>query len=214
MKRLALILAVVGILGTPPAALHSQGKVATRHMLVKWAGQVPTLSFNARDFANRDVVRKLRTGLPQTIVTRVYAYPEKGKKPISVAALSCRVIYDLWADTYRIEVQREEGTRSLSARDVGGVMQSCLDFRKLGFGKPGRFAKHRGGKVYFAAIVEFNPLSAGTVKRIRRWLARPGGEALEGDAFFGSFVSIFVTRGMGTAEKTLSFRSALFGVPP
>ena len=63
-------------------------------------------------------------------------------------------------------------------------------------------------------IVELNPMSQDTVQRIRRWLAQPNGNQLDGNAFFGSFVSIFVTRKMGNAEKTLTFRSELFSVPP
>src|SRR6185369_12676784 len=71
--------------------------VVLRPMAVSWLGHVPVLSFSAADFIDAGVREKLGSGLPQRIVTRVYAYPEHGgDEPITVAALSCRVVYDLW----------------------------------------------------------------------------------------------------------------------
>jgi hypothetical protein len=72
----------------------------------------------------------------------------------------------------------------------------------------------RGSQIYFAVVTELNPLSPDAVQRIRRWLARPTGSELNGNAFFGSFVSIFVGRKLGEADKLLSFRSNAHLVPP
>jgi hypothetical protein len=53
-----------------------------------------------------------------------------------------------------------------------------------------------------------------TVERIRRWIARSGESGkLTGDGFFGSFVSIFVDRRMGSAERSLRFQSPLMWAP-
>jgi hypothetical protein len=57
-------------------------------------------------------------------------------------------------------------------------------------------------------------MSRDAVQRIRRWLARPAGNELNGSAFFGTFVSIFVGRKLGAADKALTFRTVASKVPP
>lgn len=185
-----------------------------RPMLVNWLGHVPVLNFSTADFVNASVTDKLGSGLPQRIVTRVYAYPEAGEEPITVSAMSCRVVYDLWEGVYRVQSQSDKSDRSFVANDLATVVRSCLDVRTLAIGDSETFARYRGRRVYFAALVELNPLSPDTVQRIRRWLSKSGGGQLRGDAFFGSFVSIFVSQRLGSAEQSLAFRSEIFSVPP
>lgn len=188
--------------------------VLVRPMAVKWSGQAPLLSFSARDFVTKSVAEKLDSGLPQRIVTRVYAYPEGGAEPIGVSALSCRVIYDLWEGVYRVQEQNATSDLTRTLGDRAAAMSACLDVRSLALGDAELFNRYRGRSIYFAAIIELNPVSPDTVQRIRRWLSKSNGGQLRGDAFFGSFVSIFVSRRMGSAEHTLAFRSALYSVPP
>lgn len=195
--------------------LHAEpaGDVPVRAISVTFR-DVPALSFSVRDLVDSEVVKKLQSGLPQTITTRVYAYADKGRDPLSMAALSCRVVYDLWEGVYRIERQTESSDKTLSARSLDGVVSQCLSFRGYPLGDAKAFQHLRGSAVYFAVVTELNPLSADAVQRIRRWLARPTGSELNGNAFFGSFVSIFVGRKLGAADKVLSFRSNLYVVPP
>ena len=202
----------LGLLLTPATGL-GQGKVPVRSMNVAWSGARPQVSFSARDFLTRGVEKKLKSGLPQRIVTRVYAYRDKVEKPISAAVSSCRVVYDLWEGVYRVQLSTAARDESRSAKTVAQVAALCLDIDRLALGNSGLFERHRGKPIYFAAIVELNPLSPDTVQRIRRWLSRSGGGGLEGDAFFGSFVSIFVSRRMGSAERTITFRSRVLNVP-
>jgi hypothetical protein len=190
-----------------------QANVPTRAFTVTWRGN-PLVSYSVRDFVDGAVLQKLQSGLPQTLITRLYAYEERGRQPLSVAALSCRVVYDLWDGVYRIERQTEKSDRTVSVKTLDGVIQQCLEVQSYAVGELSAYARERGHAIYFGAVVELNPLSQETVQRIRRWLARPSGNELEGNAFFGSFVSIFVGRKLGSAEKTLSFRSELFVVPP
>lgn len=209
LARALLACSLSLVIGTAPA--RAEPAVPVRPMLVRWAGQVPSVSFTASDFLTPAVVRKLASGLPQTLVTRVYAYPEHGKEPLSLSLRSCRVVYDLWEELYRVQVETETAQRSFTARELDGAVRACVGAKDLSFGAD--FQARPGESVYFAVILELNPLSPATVQRMRRWLARTGPQQLDGDAFFGSFVSIFVTRGMGSAERTLSFRTALHAVP-
>jgi hypothetical protein len=214
VTRLRRILALALCALIASASLVYADGVPARPMLVSWLGHVPVLSFSIADFVNPSVKEKLNSGLPQRIVTRVYAYPETGEEPITVSALSCRVVYDLWEGGYRVQTQSDKADRSFVANDIAGVVRSCLDVRTLAIGDSDTFARYRGKRVYFAALVELNPLSPDTVQRIRRWLSKSGGGQLRGDAFFGSFVSIFVSRRLGSAEQVLAFRSEIFSVPP
>lgn len=211
--RLRVLLWLLMLMLMPwPARADSAG--AIRPMLLRWVGGAPQLSFSADDFVTARVADKLNGGLPQRIVTRVYAYLENKDDPISVTALSCRVAYDLWEDLYRVQVQTEQSDRSFAAADLQAVMRACLDVRSLSLGAAERFARHKGRRIYFAALLELNPLSRDTVRRIQRWLSKSGDGQLRGDAFFGSFVSIFVSRRMGSAEHSLAFRSATYAIPP
>jgi hypothetical protein len=182
-------------------------------MMVAWSGLIPALSFSTRDFMTPKIEKKLKSGLPQRIVTRIYAYSERSKRPLTAAVSSCRVVYDLWEGVYRVQVSTQQRDESHGARTSAQVAKLCLDVQKQALGNAAVFARHRGQRIYFAAIIELNPLSPDTVQRIRRWLSRSGGDQLEGDAFFGSFVSIFVSRQMGSAERTLTFRSRSLTVP-
>jgi hypothetical protein len=203
---IALVLCVATAARAEPTVPH-------RPMLVQWSDLLPKLSFSVDDFVTASVAEKLGSGLPQRIVTRVYAYPEGGEKPITATVLSCRVVYDLWEGVYRVQEQTTNADRSRTVPDLKGVVQACLNVRVMALGEHDTFARHRGKRIYFGAIIELNPLSPDTVQRIRRWLSKSGGGQLRGDAFFGSFVSIFVSRRLGSAERTLAFRSNTFSVP-
>jgi hypothetical protein len=195
------------------AAAQPAGDVPVRAIAVTFR-EAPVVSFSVRDLVDSEVVKKLQSGLPQTITTRIYAYGERGRDPLSVAALSCRVIYDLWEGIYRIERQTETTDKTLTSRSLDGVVTQCLSFQNYSVGDAKLLERVRGNQIYFAVVSELNPLSPDAVQRIRRWLARPTGSELNGNAFFGSFVSIFVGRKLGEADKVLSFRSNLHPVPP
>jgi hypothetical protein len=208
---LCTIFSVCGFAGRVSAQLP--GKLDSRPVQVTWADGAAKLTFSAKDFADANVQKKLQNGLPQTLVVRLYAFRDRSPEPFAASAVTCRVVYDLWEGGYRIERQTEQTDKTLSAKSVDGVIQQCLQGQSLRFADASVFDKQRGRSIYFAALVELNPLSQDTVQRIRRWLARPSGNQLEGNAFFGSFVSIFVSRNMGSAEKSMAFRCESLIVP-
>jgi hypothetical protein len=214
VRILVLVLASGTCLSLTTSDVRAQdiSQVSVRAMTARWHEGAPLLNFSARDFMDKEVKKKLESGLPQRIVTRVYAYPERGDRPIALTAASCRVVYDLWEAVYRVEEQTPAIDRARTTRDPAEALATCLEPKTLALGDRAAFAKLAGRRVYFGVIIELNPLSADTVQRIRRWLSRAGGE-LGGDAFFGSFVSIFVSRQLGAAERAFSFRSVLHTVP-
>lgn len=192
---------------------RAQEGIPPRRLGIRWQGSVPQLTFSARDLVNEEVRKKLRSGLPQTIELQILAL-EKGKQPVAVTARSCRVVYDLWEDVYRVQIQTPRKDRSVLVRSLDDVLDRCVVARHMQVGRTEEWDGRSEQRVHFAVLVEFNPMSQHTVERIRRWLARPtGGRGFEGDAFFGSFVGIFVNRRLGDAERAIRFRSQPIAVP-
>src|SRR5690606_37559173 len=91
---------------------------------------------------------------------------------------------------------------------LDGVLRRCLVADRMPVGAARDYEGRAQQRIYFAVLIELNPVSPESVHRLRRWLARPatGGRA-SGDAFFGSFVSLFINRQIGSAQRTLRFRS-------
>lgn len=211
-RPLSWFLAALALLAVLAAGAFAQEGVGSRRMGVRFEGSLPHLSFSARDLVTADVRRKLQSGLPQTIVLRIYAYTDGGRRPITIAPRQCRVVYDLWEEVYRVQIATADGDRSESVATLDAVASKCLVVRNMAVGTAEEYRSRSGQRVYFAVLVELNPLSPDTVQRIRRWLARGGGR-FDNDAFFGSFVSLFVNRRIGEAERTLRFRSQSVEVP-
>jgi hypothetical protein len=207
----ALVLS--GLSWGPARARADEGDIPSRRMGIRWNQKRPKVFFSARDLVNASVRRKLESGLPQRIDLSVFAYRERGGQPITAHARSCRVTYDLWERVYRVQLQTPRVDRSELVDSIDEVIETCLVARGVPIGTKERFEARSGRKVYFAVLVELNPMSADTVQRIRRWLARPATGGIEGEAFFGTFVSLFVNRRIGDAERTIRFRSQAVTVP-
>jgi hypothetical protein len=213
VRRAALTLAIA-VLASSSLASAQDESVSHRRLGVHWREGVPELVFSASDLASPTSVReRLQSGLAQTLVMRIYAYRESGE-PIAMAARSCRVIYDPWEEIYRVQVQEARVDRVESFHDLDAVVRRCLVARRMPIGGAAEYRGLAGQSVYFAVLVELNPLSPETVHRLRRWLTRPAGGAVGQEAFFGSFVSLFVNRRIGSAERTLRFRSQLVRMAP
>lgn len=208
----AALLAALALALLAPSTGSAQD-VPTREVRVRWADETASISFDATDLADRGLRRRLRSGYVQTLAMRVYAYGSGGE-PVAVALRSCRVLYDMWEENYRVQVQTDDADRVVTVDSVDEVLRTCMVAEGMRVGRSSHWRGARGGRVYFAALVELNPVSPDMVHRIRRWLARPGGATVGGgDAFFGSFVSLFVNRRIAEAELTFRFRSQEVPVP-
>lgn len=202
---------VLVVLLTP--AVAAQDVRALKSVRAVLVDGVPRVGFDARSFADASVREKLKSGLPQTIMMRVFVHlPGGGKQPLALSAQSCRVIYDLWSGSYHVQLDRPGRSSELSVATAKQVIEQCLVVNALplsGFDVP----RYRGKQLNISVGVELNPLSQATVQRIRRWLSRPAGGQLGGNAFIGSFVSIFVGRDIGSAEKSITYRPRTWMVP-
>lgn len=206
------LLAGLFLAWAPAVGAHAQ--IAQRRVGVRFESGVPRIDVSVADFAaDAETRRKLTSGLPQTLQLRVYAYDTGHEEPVAVAARSCRIAYDLWEERFRVQIASESGDRTVSLGSLDEVITQCLVAEHLPVGTARDWAAARGHRAYFAVAVELNPLTPDTVQRIRRWLARPQRGRVDSDSFFGSFVSLFVNRGIGAAERTRQFRSQDLEVP-
>jgi len=171
-------------------------------------------TFSFRPVADADVQRKLQSGLTTVIVVAGGVF-EVGRsdRPILRTGVwqSCRVTFDVWNDVYRLQIARPDGTKNVVAVNLEGVLRRCTEAREL----PIQGVLATGASVFLAATAEVNPVSQEMLEQIRRWVSRPPAStgALPGDSLFGSFVGLFVAR-IGKADRTMSFRTNTFVVPP
>jgi hypothetical protein len=190
---------------TPAALPQRAAQVVLEKNVVKL-----TVSF--RDAVDAEIAKKLQSGLPTVVTMRGYVFRESGGDPIALTAKSCRIVYDLWDEVFRIQLVQPGGPTSAVAVNVEGVLRNCGEARKLPLVERALLAE--GARYFVATLVEVNPVSQEMLDRIKRWVTRPNGSNAigPGDSLFGSFVGLFVAR-IGDADKKLAFRTQAF-LPP
>lgn len=218
MRRRWGSLAWLALVAAPAAARADTKPPKTPAALPQRAAQVVTeknvvkLTVSFRDVIDAEIAKKLQSGLPTVVTMRGYVFRESGGDPIALTAKSCRIVYDLWDEVFRIQLAQPGGPTSAVAVNVEGVLRNCCEAKKL----PLVDRKLLGGSVrYFVAtLVEVNPVSQEMLERIKRWVTRPNGSNAigPGDSLFGSFVGLFVAR-IGDADRKLAFRTQAF-LPP
>jgi hypothetical protein len=182
-----------------------------RRVGLSMRGDVIRASFSYRDVFNKQVRKKLDSGLPVRVVVQL-ALERKGKdRPYSYWARSVEIVYDLWEEDYVITMEDDRGRRRTR---VGTIDEAINLAGVLWRVRAAHLAGLRPGTYRFRVLAEVNPVSKEMVENIRRWLSRPsGGQGSEARSnFFGSFVGIFVDRRIGEADKSVAFVSQWFQV--
>ena len=212
VRSTAAALALVLTTRAQPARAQTvpSPSVPTRPATFSWDEQTLRATFSYRDVIDEAMQLKLKSGLPTRLDMRAYLFRDKGGAWIAATFRSCKVVYDVWDEVYRITVtQAGEPDRVDAALNVEGVLRRCAEARELAVGT--RSALQPTAAYYVGVIVEVNPVSPEMVERIRRWVSRTSSTAggAPGDALFGSFVGLFVNR-VGVADRQLLFRTPLF----
>lgn len=174
-------------------------------------GQLLRASFSFRDVVDKGVSDKLASGLPTVIAMRAYVLREGESNPVALAVRTCRVVYDLWDEVYRLRISGPGGERDTAALNLDGVLRQCAEVRDLPVVERSLLGADKAH--FLGVIVEVNPVSPQMLEQMRRWVSRPAGSTGigPGDALFGSFVGLFV-RQIGSADRTLRFRTQ--SIPP
>lgn len=190
---------------TPATLPQRNGEVSLegKHVLVNTA---------YRDVVDAEISKKLASGLPTVIVLRAWVFREGGGDPVAMTAKSCRIVYDLWDEVFRLQITQPGGQTDSVAVNLEGVLRQCAEAKKLRLVE--RSELDSSTRYLVAALVEVNPISPEMLDKIKRWVTRPNGSAAasKGDSLFGSFVGLFVTR-ISDADRKLSFRTPAFYPP-
>jgi hypothetical protein len=187
-----------------PAALPS------RNAEVALEGKHVLLSVAFRDVVDAEIAKKLASGLPTVIVLRAWLFRDSGGDPIALTAKTCKIVYDLWDEVYKLQITQPGGQTDSVAVNQEGVLRQCAEAKKLRLVE--RAELDSNARFFVAALVEVNPISQETMDRIKRWVTRPNASVSKGDSLFGSFVGLFVTR-ISDADRKLSFRTQAFYPP-
>ena len=221
MRRWApqiLALALVTMSSPPGARADDDTAPQTPATLPVRAAQVAledhfvTLTVGFRDVVDGEISKKLQSGLPTVLTMRGYVFPEQGGDPIALTAKSCRIVYDLWDEVFRIQLTQPGGQSSAVAVNVEGVLRNCGEAKKMPL--LARALMSDTARYFVAVLIEVNPVSPEMLDRIKKWVTRPSGSSAigPGDSLFGSFVGLFVAK-VGDADKKLAFRTQAFSPP-
>jgi hypothetical protein len=201
----------LALLALSPTTAHADEELPIRQAALAFdEKQTLRVSVGYRDVVDAATVAKLMGGLPTTIVMRAYVFRETGGAPLAAAFKTCRVIFDLWDEVYRIEIaQSGVGDVVTASPTLEGVLRRCAEADRLAV--IGRSVLPANAGYYLAGVVEVNPVSPEMLERIKRWVSRPSGTSTSapGDALFGSFVGLFVAR-IGVADRQVAFRTQSF----
>lgn len=188
-------------------------KLPARAATVALDDRVVRITVGYRDVLDVAMRKRLTSGLPTVVVLRGYVLRENGGDPVALVVKTCRVVYDLWDEIFRVELT-QTGALAVNtvAVNVEGVLRNCTELRRAVL--MDRALMNDQTRYFMAALVEVNPISAEMLDRIQRWVARPAGSTRlgPGDALFGSFIGLFVAR-IGDADRQLAFRTEGF-LPP
>lgn len=172
------------------------------------------ISVAYRDVFDAQAQQKLQSGLTTVVVLAAGVFrPDQNNAPVASAGVwqSCKVTFDVWNEVYRLQISRPDGERQAVALNIEGVLRRCGEIRGVELHGPLQ-PKQR---YFVAATVEVNPVSQRMLEQIRDWVSKPPGlhATTLGQTLFSSFVGLFVAR-IGKADRTLSFRTQTFVVPP
>jgi hypothetical protein len=189
---------------TNPAQLPS------RRANYAWDKTLLRATFSFRDVMDdKALTDKLSSGLPNVIAMRAYVFREGEVNPVALTVRTCRIVYDLWDEVYRLKITGPGVDRDTAAINVEGVLRQCAEARDLPV--VDRPLLTAGRAHFLAVIVDVNPVSPQMLAQMRQWVSRPTGSTGigPGDALFGSFVGLFV-RQIGASDKTINFRTQSF----
>jgi hypothetical protein len=212
LAAMAAVTAAPGALFAEETPLKSPSQLTQRTATIALEKKAVVMTVSYKDAIDDAISKKLLSGLPTTIAMRGYVFKDSGGDPVALAVKSCKIVYDLWDEVFRVTVTQAGGSTTTVAVNVEGVLRNCGEAKKIPVME--RSSMKDTQKYFVAVLVEVNPVSADMLDRIKRWVTRPNGSTSlsSSDSLFGSFVGLFVTR-IQSADKRVQFRTQAF-LPP
>ena len=203
-----LLCAATVLLGFVPFA---HGKDAeTRKLRFVERGKNLTVNMSFTNILDTDAYEALSSGFPTRIVLHVLVYQKGSDVPVAAQLIRKRVVYDLWDETYLLEVNGPAGKRQTRYESRVHLLRELTQLDRHPVAK----LKNIGiGPHYFLAVVaQLNPVEEARMAEMRRWLTKSSSESKldSGSSFFGTFVSVFANPKFEEAERVVRFRSQPF----
>ena len=199
----------LGLVLLAPAVAEADELTSKKMSFAERKGQlVVTTSFT--ELFDRKAYQALSSGVPSTVVARIYVYKKGRKLPVSFRALSITVVYDLWDERYVLSIRDGDSKKTLTHESR---VETLKDVTQLVRFPVAALSEVDIGPHYFLALVaELNPVEEEVLAEMRRWLTRSTSETRldSSSSFFGSFVSIFVNPKMAEADRVIRLRSQPF----
>jgi hypothetical protein len=186
----------------------------TTGVAVNGGGQL-LVSVGLQDLFGPDERQRLTSGFATRVLIRVALEEEGVRQPVAVAFQRTEIVYDIWDEKFRLRVTRGKGPEvHVEARTADEAIARAAALAQFPLVEA---ALLRPGASYVLACRgDLNPISEELLSDVRRWLVQPGPGAQRvrtGDAFFGSFVSIFVNPRIEDSERQVRFFSQSFALP-
>lgn len=197
--------------GIGPARAEDGGLEKQTMTFLERAGSI-YVTANVTSLFDARAYERLEKGLPNTVVIRLWVYPEGKAKPTGFVLLHNTCVYDLWREVYDCVRSGPSGRRPYKVKFRAEALKLLTTLDGVPIADVARVPYEERHVV--AAVAELNPVSKETMAEVRRWLSQGSGGGLDrGGSFFGSFVSVFVNLKVPEADRVLRVRSQPFYRP-
>lgn len=168
------------------------------------------VSLSFRDVADAAVLRKLKLGLPTTIVLTGILYAQGTEQPLASTLQNCKITWHVWEEMYRVEVNRpDQQTVRQWSPTLNGVLRRCAQTEHLPVAYVTQLPEEKPLVLRVKVLV--NPVSQELLQKIQSWISRPSNtaSASTGSILFSTFTGLFMTQ-MGEADRVLEFTTRPF----
>jgi hypothetical protein len=182
------------------------------HVRLVERGDWLTMSTKINKLFDNAAYAALDSGFVQTVIIRMWVYPQGGNEPIAFTALERHCVRDMWADEYDLLFVDQNARTKVVVKRHADALEQLTDLSEIQIAQSALLPYEQ---VFQLAIeAELNPVSKETQAEVRRWLSRGAGNDLDHNStFFGSFVSVFVNSKLPDADRVLRLRSQTFFRP-
>ncbi len=210
IRKLSLLLLVASIvMQVGEGNAWSKGVVETKMHFVE-SGANLTVSASFTNIIDSDGFAALSSGFPTRVVLHLLVYQKGSDTPVAAQRIRRRVVYDLWDETYLLEVTGPHGTQQKRFSSRVELLRELTQLRKHPIAKLSGIGF--GPHYVFALVAQLNPVEEERMAEMRRWLTKSSGESSldSSSSFFGSFVSVFANSKLDKADRVVRLQSQPF----
>ncbi len=194
MRARTSITAVVSLMlaGLLLQAQQMEQRRLTLKAGLDWKDGTFVLDARYMEVFSDNLKKRLSSGFTSTLLAEITIFGKREKEPLATGMVQCTVIYDLWEERYFVRLRSPGSIANLTQESLDEVMDTCGGVKGLRL--PARRPVGRDEKLRVRLRVVVNPASPELQRKVRAYLANPGGSSLPGSprSFFGSFSKVFV----------------------